>query len=81
MNTKIILGLEMNSERVAVMESSPQDLTQDNRNIAALDKGEALVTSTFTRFAVPIKVPLFSDFVRTSRQEQKKIATNFIGFS
>ncbi|MBI2112023.1 ATP-binding protein, partial [Candidatus Woesearchaeota archaeon] len=27
MNTKIILGIEMNSERQAVMESSPQDLS------------------------------------------------------
>jgi len=68
MNTKIILGLEMNSERQAVIESSPQDLSQDNRNIASLDKGEALVTSTFTRFAVPIKVPLFKEFIKKGRQ-------------
>ena len=64
MNTKIILGIEMNSERQAVIESSPQDLSQDNRTIASLDKGEALVTSTFTRFAVPIKVPVFKEFAR-----------------
>jgi len=64
LNTKIILGLEMNSERQAVIESSPQDLTQDNRNIAALDKGEALITSIFTKFAVPVKVPLFKEFVK-----------------
>lgn len=69
MNTKIILGIEMNSERQAVIESSPQDLSQDNRNIAALDKGEALVTSTFTRFAVPIKVPLFSKFAKVEEKE------------
>ena len=69
MNTKIILGIEMNSERQAVIESSPQDLSQDNRNIAALDKGEALVTSTFTRFAVPIKIPLFEEFVEEGKEE------------
>jgi len=69
MNTKIILGIAMNSERQAVIESSPQDLSQDNRNIAALDKGEALVTSTFTRFAVPIKVPLFKDFAKKKEKE------------
>ncbi len=72
MNTKIILGIEMNSERQAVIESSPQDLSQDNRNIASLDKGEALVTSTFTKFAVPIKVPLFKDVVKERRQENIK---------
>lgn len=64
MNTKIILGIEMGSERQAVIESSAQDLSKDNRNIASLDKGEALVTSTFTRFAVPIKIPFFPEFVK-----------------
>ena len=81
MNTKIILGIEMNSERQAVMESSPQDLSQDNRNIASLDKGEALVTSTFTRFAVPIKVPLFKDFVKKSKESTKtNVETSYVGF-
>jgi uncharacterized protein len=70
MNTKIILGIEMNSERQAVIESSPQDLSQDNRNIASLDKGEALVTSTFTKFAVPIKIPLFKDFAKVNKPKQ-----------
>lgn len=79
MNTKIILGIEMNSERQAVIESSPQDLGQDNRNIAALDKGEALVTSTFTRFAVPIKIPLFKEFVRKDEQNKEDLVTDFTG--
>jgi len=64
MNTKIILGIEMGSERQAVIDSSAQDLSQDSRNIASLDKGEALVTSTFTRFAVPIKIPYFPVYVK-----------------
>ncbi|MBI2662098.1 ATP-binding protein [Candidatus Woesearchaeota archaeon] len=71
MNTKIILGLEMNSERQAVIESAPQDLSQDNRNIASLDKGEALVTSTFTHFAVPVKVPLFKEYVKINNNNNK----------
>ena len=79
MNTKIILGLEMNTERQAVIESSPQDLSQDSRNIAALDKGEAIVTSTFTRFAVPVKVPLFSEFVKKD-VDQKKVERQYVGF-
>ena len=77
MNTKIILGLEMNTERQAVIESAPQDLSQDNRNIAALDKGEALVTSTFTRFAVPIKIPLFADVVKAAQRSHP--APEFLG--
>ena len=80
MNTKVILGMEMGSERQAIIESSSQDLSQDNRNIASLDKGEALVTSTFTRFAVPIKVPLFKDFVQKNKQKNNA-DINYVGFS
>ncbi len=80
MNTKIILGLEMATERQAVMESSPQDLSQDERNIASLDKGEALITSTFSKFAVPVKVPLFEEVVRESKV-QEKIQRKFTGIS
>jgi len=58
-NTKIILGLEMEPERSAIIESASQDLSKDGRNIASLDKGEALVTSNFTKFAIPVSIPLF----------------------
>ena len=71
MNTKIILGIEMQAEREAIIQSSSQDLSDDDRNIASLDKGEALVTSTFTRFAVPIKIPLFTEFVKKDKKENK----------
>ncbi len=59
MNTKIILGIEMAPERQAIIESAAQDLSDDSRNIASLDKGEAIVTSNCARFATPIYVPLF----------------------
>jgi len=65
MNTKIILGLEMKSERLAMIESASQDLSTDDRAIASLDKGEAIVTSTFVPFALPIRIPFFDDFSRT----------------
>ncbi|MBI2145112.1 ATP-binding protein [Candidatus Woesearchaeota archaeon] len=65
-NTKIILGMEMAAERAALIESAAQDLASDDRNIASLDKGEAIITSTFTRFAVPVKIPLFEKLVKAS---------------
>ena len=34
------------------------------KNIASLDKGEAIVTSIFVPFAMPIKIPLFEDIVK-----------------
>ena len=63
MNTKIILGNEMKQEREAIIASASQDLSEDDKNIASLDKGEAIVTSIFVPFAMPIKIPLFEDIV------------------
>ena len=63
MNTKIILGNEMVTERHAIINSAAQDLSDDDRTIASLDKGEAIVTSIFTKFAVPIQIPLFEAMI------------------
>lgn len=71
MNTKIILGMEMAPERAALIESAAQDLATDDRNIAALDKGEAIVTSAFTRFAIPIMIPLFGNLVAAAAAKNK----------
>ena len=64
MNTKIILGNEMKQEREAIISSASQDLSEDDKNIASLDKGEAIITSIFVPFAMPIKIPLFEDIVK-----------------
>jgi len=64
MNTKIILGNEMSQERAEIIASASQDLSDDNRTIASLDRGEAIVTSVFTKFAVPIKIPLFDEHAK-----------------
>ncbi|RMD57403.1 ATP-binding protein [Candidatus Woesearchaeota archaeon] len=56
MNTKVIFGVELKNERSAIIESASQDLSSDERMIASLDRGEAIVTSNFLRFATPIKV-------------------------
>ncbi|MFW9874596.1 MAG: ATP-binding protein, partial [Candidatus Thorarchaeota archaeon] len=63
MNTKIILGNEMGPERRTLIESAAQDLADDSQTIASLDIGEAIVTSNFTKFAVPIKIPLYEDLL------------------
>lgn len=59
MNTKIILGMESKIERQAVIDSAPQDLSTDDRTIASLDKGEAIITSSFIPFPLPIKIEEF----------------------
>ena len=72
MNTKIILGIEMKTERQAIIESASQDLSTDNRNIASLDKGEAIITSNFSKFAMPVKIPLFKEFASKTKKQEKK---------
>ncbi len=79
MNTKIILGIEMAQERKAIIESAAQDLSEDNRTIASLDVGEALITSNFTRFATPTRIPLFEDLAQATPKKQKTIQKAYIG--
>ena len=73
-NTKIILGIEMKPERQAIIESAAQDLSEDDRTIASLDIGDALVTSNFARFVTPIKIPNFED---NSKSKIKDIPSEF----
>ncbi len=73
MNTKIILGNEMKSERDAIIGSAAQDLSKDSKNIASLDKGESIVSSIFTKFALPIKIDLFDDLVEEEKGSEKKL--------
>lgn len=73
MNTKVILGIEMAQERNAIIESAAQDLSDDSRTIASLDKGEAIITSNFARFATPVRIPLFSEIVMKSEKPKMKL--------
>ncbi|MCH8328956.1 MAG: ATP-binding protein [Nanoarchaeota archaeon] len=73
MNTKIILGIEMKPERTAIIESASQDLSDDDRTIASLDIGEALISSNFSKFAIPVKIPDFEEIVKnTNKKEEVK---------
>jgi len=71
-NTKIILGIEMKPERLAIIESASQDLSEDDRTIASLDIGEALISSNFSKFAIPVKIPIFEDIVNAQKREEVK---------
>ena len=79
MNTKIILGIEMKPERQAIIESASQDLSEDDRTIASLDIGEALVTSNFIKFATPIKIPFFENVVKKELNNKEEIKQDFSG--
>ncbi len=77
MNTKIILGIEMAPERQAIIDSASQDLSSDAHTIASLDVGEAIVTSNFARFALPVKIPHFDEVVKSAPQQ--KLQSSFSG--
>jgi len=79
MNTKIVLGIEMGPERRSIIESASQDLSKDDRAIASLDAGEAIVTSNFTQFAVPVKIPLFEEYASTSKGREAGRGADFSG--
>lgn len=86
MNTKIILGNEMSPERSAIINSASQDLSDDDRIIASLDKGEAIVSSVFTRFAIPIYTPEFEKYVKEyldkiPQDKTKKFKTTVVGLN
>ncbi|MCE7743624.1 MAG: ATP-binding protein [Candidatus Heimdallarchaeota archaeon] len=71
-NTKIILGNELALERKAIINSAAQDLSQDDRAIASLDRGEAIVSSIFAKFAIPIYIPKFEDYIKDKPTEEKE---------
>lgn len=77
MNTKIILGIEMKPERQAIIESASQDLSDDDRTIASLDIGEALITSNFARFVTPISIPYFEDVVKKTLGNKEETIMEF----
>lgn len=79
MNTKIILGIEMKPERMAIIESASQDLSEDDRTIASLDKGEALISSNFAKFAIPVKIPHFEKVAKAEILNKRPERREFAG--
>ncbi len=76
MNTKIIFGNELAIERDAIISSASQDLSKDGKNIASLNRGEAIISSIFTSFAIPVTVPLIDDLIKSvarSPAQQRKV--------
>ena len=76
MNTKIILENEMLQEMQAIIPSASQhDLSSDDRNIAILDKDEAIISSIFVSFLIPIKIPIFEELVKNQNESKRNLRT------
>ncbi len=70
MNTKVILGLPAPMDRDAVVNSSAQNIADESTEIQMLDAGEAIVTSPFLEFPMPVKVFLFDDLLKAMKKER-----------
>ena len=62
----------MSAERRSIIDCAAQDLSEEDKTIGSLDKGEAIVSSVFTKFAIPIYTPLFEDIARRESKKDNK---------
>ena len=67
-NTLFILGLADKGDRNILRDSAKQDVSQLSNEIQMLMPGEALITSPFTPFALPVKIHLFEDYLKNLAQ-------------
>jgi hypothetical protein len=79
MNTKVILGLPSPMDRDAVINSSAQNISDEGAEIQMLDKGEAIITSPFIDFPLPVKVFLFENVLKEDSVLVQKKTPVFVG--
>ncbi len=63
-NTLFILGLADKRDRDILQDSAKQDVSQLENEIQMLMPGEALLTSPYAPFAVPLKVHLYETYLQ-----------------
>jgi len=68
-NTLFILGLADKGDRNVLRDSAKQDISQLGNEIQMLMPGEALITSPFTPFAIPVKIHLYENYLETLDQD------------
>lgn len=79
MNTKVILGLPAPVDRDAVINSASQNISDESNEIQMLDKGEAIITSPFIDFPVPVQIFLFDDVLKNDNTDSPKPVDTNIG--
>lgn len=63
LNTLFILGLASKADRSKLEAMSRKDILQQRNEIKNLDCGEMVVATNYMRFAAPVKVHKYEDFV------------------
>jgi len=67
-NTLFILGLADEKDRSILRNSAKQDLSQLGNEIQTLMAGEALISSPDTPFAIPARIHLFEEWLKTREE-------------
>ncbi|MBU2701501.1 energy-coupling factor transporter ATP-binding protein EcfA2 [Sporomusaceae bacterium BoRhaA] len=63
LNTLFILGLASRADRSKIETMCRKDILQQRNEIKNLDCGEMIVATNYMRFAAPVKVHKFEDFI------------------
>ncbi len=72
-NTLFILGLADERDRNIVKSSAKQDISDLGTEIQMLEAGEALITSPQSPFAIPGKIHLYEEWLKTRVPQQKRL--------
>jgi energy-coupling factor transporter ATP-binding protein EcfA2 len=69
LNTLFILGLASKADRSKLETMCRKDILQQRNEIKNLDCGEMIVATNYMRFAAPVKVHKFEDFIARGHDE------------
>lgn len=70
LNTLFILGLASKADRSKLESMCRKDILQQRHEIKNLDCGEMILATNYMRFAAPVKVHKFEDFLGTAKDLQ-----------
>ncbi len=80
-NTLVILGLADRQDRERLTSSARQDISKLDYEIQTLMTGEGLVTGPNTPFALPLKIDLYEDYLKSldngNREVRKPVDKGF----
>ena len=73
LNTLFIMGLSDEGDRRIMESASKQDMAPLRNEIKSLNVGEAIITSPFAPFPIPIKIYDFDEYAEDCREERREI--------
>jgi energy-coupling factor transporter ATP-binding protein EcfA2 len=81
LNTLFILGLASKADRTKLEAMCRKDILQQRNEIKNLDCGEMIVATNYMRFAAPVKVHKYEDFLTKRYGDEMNVLGNMGAFS